>query len=198
MATILSVADEPFIGTQLGPLIEQAGHHALTTRSVHEALTLVTRERVDLILADYQIPGRTGLDLLQVLKTEGHDIPLIMLTGYASIEQAVTAVQAGAVSYLPKPVDFQRLEIAIDYALAVTQLRRENASLRDELQQLRQSRTTVSPDGALRLDTLNIAAAEQRLIDAALARTNGNRTKAAALLGLSLRTLRSRLNSPDA
>jgi DNA-binding NtrC family response regulator len=59
--------------------------------------------------------------------------------------------------------------------------------------------TSVSalPDGAIVLDSLDIAAAEQRLIEAALARTNGNRTKAAELLGISIRTLRSRLNSPD-
>jgi hypothetical protein len=54
------------------------------------------------------------------------------------------------------------------------------------------------PDGAIVLDSLDITTAEQRLIEVALARTNGNRTKAAELLGISIRTLRSRLNTPDA
>jgi len=58
-------------------------------------------------------------------------------------------------------------------------------------------RLTTPPDGAIVLSSLNIAEAEQRLIAAALARTEGNRTKAAELLGMSLRTLRSRLNSPE-
>lgn len=149
MATILFVDDEPFIGKVLGHMIEQAGHHALGASSVHEALQVLAREPVDLIISDHQMPGLTGLDLLELLKAEGHDIPLIMLTGYASIEHAVTAIKAGAVDYLTKPVDAQQLEIALDQALEVVRLRRENATLRDEVMQLRQHQHILGESPAI-------------------------------------------------
>ena len=83
MATILYVDDEPAVGQLLGHMIERAGHHAVGASSVHEALKVLARERVDLIVSDHQMPGLTGLDLLELLKTEGYDVPLIILTGLA-------------------------------------------------------------------------------------------------------------------
>ena len=59
-----------------------------------------------------------------------YDIPLIILTGFASIEHAMTAIKAGAVDYITKPVDARQLEIAVEQALGVQRLRRENAALR--------------------------------------------------------------------
>lgn len=150
MATILYVDDEPAIGQLLGHMIEQAGHHAIGASSVHGALQALARERVDLIVSDHQMPGLTGLDLLELLKGEGHDIPLIILTGYASIEHAVAAIKAGAVDYLTKPVDSQQLEIAIEQALKFERLKRENAALRDEVMQLRQSQQILGESPAIR------------------------------------------------
>jgi DNA-binding NtrC family response regulator len=137
MATILYVDDEPAVGQLLGHLIERAGHHAIGAASVHEALQVLARERVDLIVSDHQMPGLTGLDLIELLKSDGHDIPVIILTGYASIEHAVSAIKAGAVDYLTKPVDGQQLEIALEQAIKLQRLTRENAALRDEVMQLR-------------------------------------------------------------
>jgi DNA-binding NtrC family response regulator len=150
MATILYVDDEPAIGQLLGHMIEQAGHHAVGATSVHGALQVLARERVDLIVSDHQMPGLTGLDLLELLKGEGYDIPLIILTGYASIEHAVAAIKAGAVDYLTKPVDAQQLEIALEQALKFERLRRENAALRDEVMQLRQNQQIFGESPAIR------------------------------------------------
>jgi DNA-binding NtrC family response regulator len=149
MATILYVDDEPAVGLLLGHMIEQAGHHAVGAKSVHEALQVLARESVDLIVSDHQMPGLTGLDLLEMIKADGKDIPLIMLTGYASIEHAVTAIKAGAVDYITKPVDASQLEIALGQALKVVRLKRENATLRDEVMALRQSHTIVGESDAI-------------------------------------------------
>ncbi len=149
MATILYVDDEPAVGQLLGHLIERAGHHAVGAASVHEALQALARERVDLIVSDHQMPGLTGLDLIELLKSEGHDIPVIILTGYASIEHAVAAIKAGAVDYLTKPVDGQQLEIAVDQALKLAGLKRENAALRDEVMQLRQHQQILGDSPAI-------------------------------------------------
>jgi len=149
MATILYVDDEPAVGQLLGHMIERAGHHAVGASSVHEALKVLARERVDLIVSDHQMPGLTGLDLLELLKTEGYDVPLIILTGYASIEHAVSAIKAGAVDYITKPVDGQQLEIALEQALKFESLKRENAALRDEVMQLRQNQQILGDSPAI-------------------------------------------------
>jgi DNA-binding NtrC family response regulator len=160
MATILYVDDEPAVGQLLGHMIEQAGHHAVGARSVHEALQVLARERVDLVISDHQMPGLTGLDLLELMKTESYDIPLIILTGFASIEHAVSAIKAGAVDYITKPVDARHVEIAVEQALKVQRLRRENATLRDEVMALRQSHQIVGESPAIHraLDEVAMAA----------------------------------------
>ena len=150
MATILYVDDEPAVGQLLGHVIERAGHRAVGAQSVHEALQAVTRERVDLIVSDHQMPGLTGLDLIELLKADGHDIPVLILTGYASIEHAVAAIKAGAVDYLTKPVDAQQLEIALEQALKLERLKRENAALRDEVMALRQHQQILGESPAIR------------------------------------------------
>ncbi len=149
MATILCVDDEPAVGQLLGHMIEQAGHHAVGAKSVHEALQVLARERVDLVISDHQMPGLTGLDLLDLMKVESYDIPLIILTGFASIEHAVSAIKAGAVDYITKPVDARHVEIAVEQALKVQRLRRENAALRDEVIALRQNHQIVGDSPAI-------------------------------------------------
>jgi len=149
MATILYVDDEPAVGLLLAHMIEQAGHHPVGAASVHEALQVLARERVDLVISDHQMPGLTGLDLLELMRGENYDIPLIILTGFASIEHAVAAIKAGAVDYITKPVDSRQLEIAVEQALKVERLRRENAALRDEVMALRQNQQIVGESPAI-------------------------------------------------
>ena len=133
MATILYVDDEPAIGMLLDDTLERAGHKPVGARSVSEAIQVLARGGVDLIISDYRMPGLTGLEFLSLLARDGYDVPLIMLTGYASIEHAVAAIKAGAIDYITKPVNPQQLELAVEQALGVVQLRRENAALRQEV-----------------------------------------------------------------
>ena len=125
MATILYVDDEPSVGMIVADTLERAGHTPIGARSVPEALQVLERSEVDLIISDYRMPGLTGLEFLQLLAREGYDIPLIMLTGYASIEHAVASIKAGAIDYITKPVRPQQLELAVDQALEFVRLRRE-------------------------------------------------------------------------
>src|SRR5438477_8454963 len=117
MATILYVDDEPSIGLILEDALSRAGHRPVGAHNVVEALQVLSRENVDLIISDYRMPGLTGLEFLSLLQSEGYDIPLIMLTGYASIEHAVAAIKAGAIDYITKPVRREQLELAVEQAL---------------------------------------------------------------------------------
>ena len=130
MATILHVDDEPSIGLILQDTLERAGHQATGVRSVPEALQVLARGQVDLIISDYRMPGLTGLEFLSLLQREDYDIPLIMLTGHASIEHAVASMKAGAIDYITKPIRPEQLKLAVDQALEFVRLRKENEALR--------------------------------------------------------------------
>jgi DNA-binding NtrC family response regulator len=160
MATILYVDDEPAIGLILEDTLERAGHATIGAHSVPEALQALATGNVDLIISDYRMPGLTGLEFLELLQQEGYDIPLIMLTGYATIEHAVAAIKAGAVDYITKPVRPEQLELSVVQALEVVRLRRENDTLRREVMEIRNERTIVGESLQIRrlLQTVTTAA----------------------------------------
>jgi DNA-binding NtrC family response regulator len=150
MATILCVDDDASIGTVLTAALERVGHRALRAQNVPEALRTLAGVNVDLIISDYMMPGLSGLEFLEVLRGESIDVPLIMLTGQASIEHAVTAIKAGAIDYIPKPVDIEQLRLAVDQALDLVQLRRENDALRREVMEARSGRQIIGDSAAMR------------------------------------------------
>lgn len=160
MATILYVDDEQSVGLILEDTLERAGHTAIGSRSVPEALQVLERSQIDLIISDYRMPGLTGLEFLQLLAREGYDVPLIMLTGYASIEHAVASIKAGAVDYITKPIRPQQLELAVDQALEFVRLRRENETLRKEVMQFRNEKQIIGDSPPIRriLQTVAMAA----------------------------------------
>ncbi len=160
MATILHVDDELSIGMFLQKTLEAAGHTAVGARNVPEALQLLARGDIDLIISDYRMPGLTGLEFLSLLQREGYDIPLIMLTGHASIEHAVASIRAGAIDYITKPIRPAQLNLAIEQALEVARLRRENESLRREVVEFRNERQIIGESTVIRriLQTVAMAA----------------------------------------
>ena len=150
MATILYVDDEPAIGLILEDTLERAGHATVGAHSVPEALQALARGSVDLIISDYRMPGLTGLEFLELLRQEGYDVPLIMLTGYATIEHAVASIKAGAVDYITKPVRPEQLELSVAQALEVVRLRRENDTLRREVMEFRNERAIIGESAQIR------------------------------------------------
>src|SRR5512132_967463 len=160
MATILCLDDEPAIGLILQDTLERAGHQTVGAHSVPEALQALAKGNVDLIISDYRMPGLTGLEFLELLHQEGYDVPLIMLTGYASIEHAVASIKAGAVDYITKPVRPEQLELSVAQALEVVRLRRENDTLRREVMEFRNERAIIGESAQIRrlLQTVTTAA----------------------------------------
>jgi DNA-binding NtrC family response regulator len=160
MATILYLDDEPAIGLILEDTLERAGHVTIGARTVPEALQALAGNSVDLVISDYRMPGLSGLEFLELLRAEGHDVPLIMLTGYATIEHAVASIKAGALDYITKPVRPEQLELSVAKALEVARLRRENHALRREVIEFRNERTIIGDSPQIRrlLQTVNTAA----------------------------------------
>ena len=160
MATILCVDDEAASVLILEDTLQRAGHRTIGVHNVQAAMNVLARGGVDLIISDYRMPGATGLEFLASLEQEGVSVPLIMVTGYGSIEHAVAAIKAGAIDYITKPIRPQQLELAVDQALEFSRLRRENAQLREEVTQFRSSREIVGDSPSLNriLETVKMVA----------------------------------------
>src|SRR3954468_6821573 len=160
MATILCVDDEPAIGLILADTLERAGHTPLSAANVPEALRFLQTGTVDLIISDYRMPGLTGLEFLQLIQQEGYDVPLVMLTGYGTIEHAVASIKAGAIDYITKPVAPEQLLLSVDQALEFVRLRKENERLRREVMEFRNERQIIGDSSQIRrlMQTVSTAA----------------------------------------
>jgi two-component system response regulator HydG len=150
LATILCIDDEPAVGVVLGQALTSLGHESVIATSVDEGLRALAQQQFDLILSDYRMPDATGLDLLDRLRELGTDVPVIIMTGFASIEHAVRSMRHGAVDYLSKPLRAEAIRIAVTNAIEVNRLRRENEEFRREIHMLRGSNTIVGDSPALR------------------------------------------------
>lgn len=150
MATILCLDDEASALMILEDTLQRAGHKAITAQNTDAAFEYLGRGDVDLIISDYRMPRVTGLKFLSQLKRRGYDIPLIMVTGYGSIEHAVSSIKAGAIDYITKPIRPKQLELAVEQALEVVRLRRENAALRAEVLRVQNERLLVGDSSALK------------------------------------------------
>jgi DNA-binding NtrC family response regulator len=160
MSNILCIDDEPSVGVVLEHHLTEIGHQPTLATSVDEGLRAVREGEFDLIISDYRMPNATGLDLLELLRQQGYDIPVIIMTGYSSIEHAVMSIRHGAVDYLTKPLRQEALRIAVNNAIEVARLRRENEAYRREITTLRGQRVIVGESRALRavMETLGMVA----------------------------------------
>jgi DNA-binding response OmpR family regulator len=106
---ILVVDDEEIIHLSLKRILEREGHHVDAVFGAPEALERLSWETYDLVISDLMMPEINGIQLLESMRREGHDVPVLMITGYPTIRTALQALRLGAVDYLSKP--FTRKEL---------------------------------------------------------------------------------------
>src|SRR5258707_5548169 len=104
MSSVMCVDDEPAVAVVLENALKGMGHRPVLASSLDEALKAINRESIDLIISDHQLSDGTGLELLEALRQGGFEIPVVMTSGYTSIEDAVLSIRHGAVDYLTKPL----------------------------------------------------------------------------------------------
>ena len=104
MARILVADDEPSFRELLADILEGAGHEVVEARDGAEALAALERGPFDLVLADQRMPRMDGLELLRRSRLLTAPPPVVMLTAYGTIPEAVEAVRLGAADYLTKPL----------------------------------------------------------------------------------------------
>ncbi len=132
---ILIVDDEEIARDALSDLLRREGFHPQAVRTGEEALLLLEREEVDVILLDIMLPGMGGFEVLRQIRSRDPDQVVIVVTAYSSIEGAITAMRDGAFHYISKPFKNEEVVLTIRRGLEQRQLTAENRALRAQLGQ---------------------------------------------------------------
>jgi DNA-binding NtrC family response regulator len=131
---VLIVDDEPDMVANCERILGAAGIRTTSTTDPRAALEAMESEQPDVLLTDLKMPGVDGMQLLERARGLDRNLPVIILTAFATIESAVAAVKQGAFDYLPKPFSTDQLRLAVERALRQRQLAVENERLREQLQ----------------------------------------------------------------
>jgi two-component system, NtrC family, nitrogen regulation response regulator NtrX len=135
MRQILIVDDEKNIRGQLAGLLTDEGYRALAAPDAEKGLALLEDETVDLVLLDVMLPGLDGLAALERIRADGRDVPVIVMSGQATLDAAVRATKLGAYDYLEKPLDPDKLLITLRNALQAGRLTHANRELRAQIRE---------------------------------------------------------------
>jgi DNA-binding NtrC family response regulator len=160
-AQILIVEDKESLRTMLRLALERAGHGVLEAGDEPEAVRLLNEFRPAVVLSDLRLPTGDGFGVLRAAKELDVEIPVIVMTAYGSIEDAVSAMKEGALDFLAKPVDPDHLQLMVSRAIEQRRLLTENMLLKEELAVRRGAPQIVGEDPSLRrvLASLQRAAA---------------------------------------
>ncbi len=132
MADILLVEDKDSLRRVLRLTLENAGYSVAEASDAREALNEIATSRHRLVLTDLRMPNGSGLDVLRSARAADADVPVIVMTAFGSIDEAVQAMKDGAHDFLQKPVDSNHLLLLVGRALEQARLRTENVLLREE------------------------------------------------------------------
>ena len=126
---VLVVDDEPSVLLETAASLKRQ-YDVLTASRAEDAERMVGEQRVDLVLTDLRLPGKDGIALLTALKAARPELPVVLMSGHGSIEEAVKAIQLGAIDFVEKPFGPERLQVTVERALELKALQRENEQLR--------------------------------------------------------------------
>jgi two-component system nitrogen regulation response regulator NtrX len=162
-ADILVVDDEADIRDLVAGILEDEGHRTRTAGSSDEALAAIEGRRPHLVFLDIWLQGSRldGLQVLDLIKADHPDLPVVMISGHGNVETAVSAIKAGAYDFIEKPFKADRLVLVAERALEASRLKREVRDLRARsvqatriagksvtINQLRQAVERASPTNA--------------------------------------------------
>src|SRR5947209_5624560 len=131
MATrrILIVDDEENIGRSLRLILEREGYAVTTCTNLEQAKA--HPHRADAYMIDVRLPDGNGIDLVRWMRSNAIDAPIVMISGHATIGDAVEATRAGAYDFLEKPLSREKVLVSLKNALEDSKLREENVRLRE-------------------------------------------------------------------
>jgi two-component system NtrC family response regulator len=147
---VLVVDDEPKLCDLLASALSQNDIQVFTAGNGLHALAVLEREAIDLVITDWRMPGMDGPQLLAEIKLRFPLLPVIVMTAYSTVKNAVQSMRNGAYDYISKPFDIDELDITVNKALQFRDILRDNARLRAELDQHQQIDSLVGESPAFR------------------------------------------------
>jgi len=139
-SVILVVDDEDIPRNVIQRLLTREGHTVLPARDGKEATILLETRDIDFVFTDLHMPNMDGMELLQYIRTHRPEVPVLVMTGFASMDTAINALRMGAFDYVTKPVSPEYVLHRLHHALEHTQMRREIRHLRRLMTDDRRSR----------------------------------------------------------
>jgi diguanylate cyclase (GGDEF)-like protein len=121
---ILIVDDEKGVRETIGDYLAEDGFSVETTDTGVKAMEILQQSSFDLIISDLRMPGMDGIALTRNIKAMGIDAPIIVITGFATIEHAVESMKAGAFDFITKPFNFDQIKITVEKALETKRLQK--------------------------------------------------------------------------
>ena len=151
---ILLVEDKDSLRAMLRHALEAQGHVVIEARDQPEAVQVLRSSRPGVVLSDLRLPEGDGLGVLRAAKELDPELPVIVMTAFGSIQDAVVAMREGALDFLAKPVDPDHLLLLVERALSQRRLTTENILLKEELAQRRGAPQIVGEDAKLKQVTV--------------------------------------------
>ena len=147
---ILLIDNEEGLCRMMEQVLLDSGYLIRTYTSPVKAMDEFNPAAWDLVITDIKMPGMTGLDVLQRVKEQSKELPVIIITAYATVEMSIQALRRGAYDMLTKPFEPQELVYRVKNALQQAQLQEENRELRREIEEKLQFDNIIGASGALR------------------------------------------------
>lgn len=135
MEKILIVDDERSLLDLLSRVFLKEGYLVETTTSATRAIEIIEKEDLDLLIADIRLPEMSGMDILRRCREIRPDVPVIMITAYGNMKQAIDALKMGALDYIIKPFDIEELKITVAKGIEKRRLEQENLLLKREIRE---------------------------------------------------------------
>lgn len=197
---VLVVDDDIAMREMVMSLLDDVGHEAFEASNKNQALDCLARQPYDAILSDVRMPGGSGIDLLEAVREEHEGTPVILMTGFGSIQSAVEAMRAGAFDFVTKPFKREVLLSTLGRAF-------EKHDEIHAIENRRRNADPAAPSSALPLrvaseddvstsfldqaieENMSLSALSDLYTTRVLQHTGGNKARAAKILGINRRTL---------
>ena len=163
MAHLLIVDDDANTLASLARAFRLSGHEATVCDNAARAIELARAGTFDMILSDVVMPGKDGLTLLEELRALNISLPVVMISGQATVEMAVRATRLGALDFLEKPLSTDKLLLTVENGLRLTRLEKENRELRQRVGGQHEMVWSSEPMRRMMLQLERVAQSETRV-----------------------------------
>ncbi len=134
---IMFVDDDLVTGRVMKRNCDNANYSCTVFQSGHDCINAFKKSAADIVITDLRMPGMNGFELLSELRAIDENVPVLVMTGYSSVENAVEAMKRGATDFIKKPFDFTELKLMLDRTMKGVQLKNENKLLKRRLDKQR-------------------------------------------------------------